>query len=51
MQKLIGRFSTFLEHVKPTKVARVTRFNGLFHWRFHLAAKSKQVAKSDGTKF
>lgn len=31
---VIGRFSTFLEHVK--KVAgnpRVTRFNALFHWR------------------
>jgi hypothetical protein len=30
---LIGRFSTFLEHVKPLKSGeRVTRFNGLFHW-------------------
>jgi DNA-binding Lrp family transcriptional regulator len=32
-RKLIGRFSTFLEHVKPSQSGtRVTRFNGLFHW-------------------
>jgi DNA-binding Lrp family transcriptional regulator len=32
-RKVIGRFSTFLEHVKPsTTGVRVTRFNGLFHW-------------------
>jgi hypothetical protein len=32
-KKIIGRFSTFLEHVKPsTSGVRVTRFNGLFHW-------------------
>ncbi|MCB1091441.1 MAG: Lrp/AsnC family transcriptional regulator [Verrucomicrobiae bacterium] len=32
-KKVIGRFSTFLEHVKPSKSGeRVTRFNGLFHW-------------------
>ena len=31
--KVIGRFSTFLEHVKPSTTGkRVTRFNGLFHW-------------------
>lgn len=30
---LLGRFSTFLEHVKPSATGeRVTRFNGLFHW-------------------
>jgi hypothetical protein len=30
---LVGRFSTFLEHVKPSQTGvRVTRFNGLFHW-------------------
>ncbi|VVM05358.1 Lrp/AsnC family transcriptional regulator [Methylacidimicrobium tartarophylax] len=30
---ILGRFSTFLEHVKPlTTGERVTRFNGLFHW-------------------
>ncbi len=32
-RKLIGRFSTFLEHVKPSETGvRVTRFNALFHW-------------------
>ncbi len=32
-KKVIGRFSTFLEHVKPSAAGeRVTRFNGLFHW-------------------
>lgn len=31
---VIGRFSTFLEHVKPSATGqRVTRFNALFHWR------------------
>jgi hypothetical protein len=30
---VIGRFSTFLEHVKPTAgQERVTRYNALFHW-------------------
>lgn len=30
---VIGRFSTFLEHVKPLQTGeRVTRFNALFHW-------------------
>jgi DNA-binding Lrp family transcriptional regulator len=30
---VIGRFSTFLEHVKPTaNNERVTRYNALFHW-------------------
>lgn len=30
---VIGRFSTFLEHVKPTVGdQRVTRYNALFHW-------------------
>jgi len=32
-RKIIGRFSTFLEHVKPLASGeRVTRFNALFHW-------------------
>ncbi|MEY2410473.1 MAG: hypothetical protein QOF48_3143 [Verrucomicrobiota bacterium] len=32
-RKIIGRFSTFLEHVKPqADGGRVTRFNALFHW-------------------
>ncbi len=31
---VIGRFSTFLEHVKPSQSGeRVTRFNALFHWQ------------------
>ena len=31
---VIGRFSTFLEHVKPgADGTRVTRYNALFHWR------------------
>lgn len=30
---VVGRFSTFLEHVKMLKTGdRVTRFNALFHW-------------------
>jgi DNA-binding Lrp family transcriptional regulator len=30
---VIGRFSTFLEHVKPLQTGeRVTKFNALFHW-------------------
>jgi hypothetical protein len=30
---VLGRFSTFLEHVKPSAGGeRVTRFNALFHW-------------------
>ena len=34
---VIGRFSTFLEHVKPTAGnQRVTRYNALFHWRVPL---------------
>lgn len=32
-RKIVGRFSTFLEHVKPSATGvRVTRFNALFHW-------------------
>jgi AsnC-like ligand binding domain len=32
-RKLLGRFSTFLEHVKATGSGeRVTRYNALFHW-------------------
>ena len=32
-RKVVGRFSTFLEHVKPVAGGeRVTRFNALFHW-------------------
>ncbi len=32
-REVIGRFSTFLEHVKPSATGeRVTRYNALFHW-------------------
>jgi len=32
-RKIIGRFSTFLEHIKPlTTGEQVTRYNALFHW-------------------
>jgi DNA-binding Lrp family transcriptional regulator len=32
-RRVIGRFSTFLEHVKPLESGeRVTRYNALFHW-------------------
>ncbi|MGB0582413.1 MAG: Lrp/AsnC family transcriptional regulator [Limisphaerales bacterium] len=32
-KKVVGRFSTFLEHVKRLKTGeRVTKFNALFHW-------------------
>jgi DNA-binding Lrp family transcriptional regulator len=32
-RKIIGRFSTFLEHVKPVANSEaVTRYNALFHW-------------------
>ena len=31
---VIGRFSTFLEHVRPSAAGtRVTRYNALFHWQ------------------
>lgn len=31
---VVGRFSTFLEHVKPSATGeRVTRYNALFHWQ------------------
>jgi hypothetical protein len=33
-RRVIGRFSTFLEHVKPSSTGeRVTRYNALFHWK------------------
>lgn len=33
-RKVIGRFSTFLEHVKTTAGdLKVTRYNALFHWK------------------
>jgi AsnC-like ligand binding domain len=36
-RNVIGRFSTFLEHVKPSATGeRVTRYNALFHWQVPL---------------
>jgi hypothetical protein len=33
-RRVIGRFSSFLEHVKPSASGeRATRYNALFHWR------------------
>lgn len=33
-RQIVGRFSTFLEHAKKhADGTRVTRYNGLFHWR------------------
>ena len=41
-RKVIGRFSTFLEHVKATaNDERVTRYNALFHWA---VPKGKEIA-------
>ena len=46
-RKVIGRFSTFLEHVKPSADGtRVTRYNALFHWRVPEGARSKPAARS-----
>ena len=48
-RKVIGRFSTFLEHVKPLASGeRVTRFNALFHWAVPPGVKSKRAAKWAG---
>ncbi len=45
-KKVIGRFSTFLEHVKPSSTGeRVTRFNALFHWK--VAEGTQQRAGSE----
>ena len=44
--KVIGRFSTFLEHVKPsTGGVRVTRFNALFHWAVPAGRKREAGAE------
>jgi DNA-binding Lrp family transcriptional regulator len=43
---VIGRFSTFLEHVKPSQAGvRVTRFNGLFHWRVPVGMEERAGAE------
>jgi hypothetical protein len=46
---VVGRFSTFLEHVKPNSSGeRVTRFNALFHWAVppgHEIESGRQVGR------
>ncbi len=45
-KKVIGRFSTFLEHVKPSESGkRVTRFNGLFHWKVPVGREEEAGAE------
>jgi hypothetical protein len=48
-RKLLGRFSTFLEHVKPTASGeRVTRYNALFHWAVppeHVEQAGREVGR------
>jgi len=46
-KKVIGRYSTFLEHVKPSAGAgkRVTRFNGLFHWKVPVGMQERAGAE------
>lgn len=50
-RKLLGRFSTFLEHVKPTGSGeRVTRYNALFHWAVpteRVADAGREVGRHD----
>ena len=50
-RKLLGRFSTFLEHVKPTTTGeRVTRYNALFHWAVppeRTAEAGREVGRHD----
>ena len=50
-RKLLGRFSTFLEHVKPTASGeRVTRYNALFHWAVppdRIADAGREVGRHD----
>jgi hypothetical protein len=50
-RRLLGRFSTFLEHVKPTATGeRVTRYNALFHWAVppeRIAEAGREVGRHD----
>jgi hypothetical protein len=50
-RNLLGRFSTFLEHVKPTASGeRVTRYNALFHWAVppeRVADAGREVGRHD----
>ena len=46
-RKVIGRFSTFLEHVKTLKTGeQVTKYNALFHWAVPPATRSKRGGRS-----
>ena len=49
--RVIGRFSTFLEHVKELSTGeRVTRYNGLFHWAVPVGmeiAAGREVGRHD----
>ena len=43
---ILGRFSAFLEHVKPSQTGvRVTRFNALFHWRVEEGMQARAGAE------
>jgi hypothetical protein len=45
-RQVIGRFSTFLEHVKPSATGqRVTKFNALFHWRVPVGMQERAGAE------
>lgn len=45
-RRLLGRFSTFLEHVKPLADGeRVTRYNALFHWAVPVGRESEAGAE------
>jgi AsnC-like protein len=47
-KKVIGRFSTFLEHVKALQTGeRVTKFNALFHWAVP-AGREMEVGREVG---
>jgi hypothetical protein len=51
-RKIVVRFSTFLEHVKPSVGGvRVTRFNALFHWAVPPGRESRREARSVVTTF
>ena len=48
---VIGRFSTFLEHVKPSAGGtRVTRYNALFHWQVP-AGREVEAGREVGRHF
>ncbi len=50
-RKIIGRFSTFLEHVKTLATGeRVTKFNALFHWEVP-AGREVEAGREVGRHF